>query len=62
MDPVFEEMRRTGRPTDIRPDVWRRWVSYVCDTVQPQLDELAAYKAAEVPTLLGGRPRAKGAA
>ena len=32
------------------------------DVVQPQLDELAAFKVAEQPTLLSGRPRAKGAA
>ncbi len=57
MHPVFEEMSRARSPQDIRPEVWRRWLSELTGTVQPMLDELAAYKAGDMPLLVGGQRR-----
>ncbi len=46
MDPIIEEIRRQAmRKSDVRPDVLRRWATYLCDTIQPQLDELVTLKA-----------------
>ncbi len=57
MDPVFEEISRVRSPQDIRSDVFRRWQAYLTGTVQPMLDELAAYKAGELPLLVNGQRR-----
>lgn len=57
MDPIFEEM---ARAREVQPRALRRWVDYLRDVVQPQLDELAALKAAQAaePIKRGpGRPR-----
>lgn len=45
MDPVIEEI---GRARDVQPHALRRWATYLKTVVQPQLDELAARKAADV--------------
>jgi len=57
MDPVVDEISRVRSPPDIRSDVFRRWQAYLTGTVQPMLDELAAYKAGELPLLVGGQRR-----
>lgn len=43
MDPIIEEILRVRLP--LRPDVLRRWQTYLRDHVQPQLDELNELKA-----------------
>lgn len=54
MDPVIEEISQRilmwGHKQIPRAD-WQRWASYLLDTVQPQLDELAALKASELVTV-----------
>lgn len=62
MHPVIEEMSRIHHPGSIRADVWRRWVRTLRDDVQPLLDAHAACLACEQPSLIGGKPRVKGAA
>ena len=44
MDPIFEEM---ARAREVQPRALRRWVEYLRDVIQPQLDELAALKTAK---------------
>lgn len=43
MDPIFEEM---ARAREVQPRALRRWVEHLVTVIQPQLDELAALKAA----------------
>jgi hypothetical protein len=45
VDPVIEEMSRWRVDQPLRGEVARRWVSYLREIVQPQLDELNALKA-----------------
>jgi hypothetical protein len=45
VDPVIEEMSRWRVDQPLRSEVARRWVNYLRDIVQPQLDELNALKA-----------------
>jgi len=54
MDPIFEEM---ARARDVQPRALRRWVDYLRDVVQPQLDELAAIKAAGADAFADGEAR-----
>lgn len=57
MDPIIEEILRAKNYESVRPDVFRRWQSYLRDTVQPQLDELNELKAdpPQVTSKKGGR-------
>lgn len=51
-DSIIEEMGREIldlRNTTVHPNHLRRWASHLRETVQPQLDELAALKAAKAP-------------
>ncbi len=40
MDPMIEEFCRVRTPQDIRPDVLKRWQTYLRTQIQPKLDDL----------------------
>lgn len=58
MDPVIQEFCRAKSPSDIRPDVLRRWQAYFRDVIAPALDARQDAAGDEMPVRRGpGRPR-----